>query len=119
VKVDVRVVAATNKDLKQEIAEGRFREDLFHRLSVIPIHVPSLSERSEDIPALADHFVTQVCAEQGIAPKKITDKALKELQKLPWTGNVRELRNVIERLVILSGKEITDGDVKTYAAPRN
>ena len=118
VQVDVRVIAATNKDLKKEIAEGRFREDLFHRLSVIPIHVPSLSERTDDIPLLAEHFIDLVCSEQGIAPKKITDKAVKELQKLPWTGNVRELRNVIERLVILSGKEIGDGDVKAYAAPR-
>jgi len=118
VKVDVRVVAATNKDVKKEIAEGRFREDLYHRLSVIPIHVPSLSERTEDIPELAEHFIATVCGEQGIAPKKIADKALKELQKLPWTGNVRELRNVIERLVILSGKEITEADVKTFAIPR-
>lgn len=119
VKVDVRVIAATNKDLKREIVEGRFREDLFHRLSVIPIHVPSLSERVDDIPLLSEHFIDQVCTEQGISAKKITDKAVKELQKLPWTGNVRELRNVIERLVILSGKEITDTDVKTYAVPRS
>ncbi|MEO8588850.1 MAG: sigma-54 dependent transcriptional regulator [Flavobacteriales bacterium] len=118
IKVDVRVIAATNKELKKEIAEGRFREDLFHRLSVIPIHVPSLAERLDDIPLLAEHFIQQVCDEQGIAPKKVADKALKELQKLPWTGNVRELRNVIERLVILSGKEITEGDVKAYAVPR-
>ncbi len=118
VQVDVRVIAATNKDLRKEIAEGRFREDLFHRLSVIPIHVPSLSERLEDIPLLAEHFTQQVCAEQGIAPKKIAEKAIKELQKLPWTGNVRELRNVIERLVILSGREITEADVKAYATPR-
>jgi two-component system nitrogen regulation response regulator NtrX len=118
VQVNVRVIAATNKDLKKEIAAGNFREDLYHRLSVIPIHVPSLSERLEDIPLLADHFINLVCAEQGIAPKKIADKAIKELQKLPWTGNVRELRNVIERLVILSGKEITEADVKAYAVPR-
>ncbi|HRH70385.1 MAG TPA: sigma-54 dependent transcriptional regulator [Flavobacteriales bacterium] len=118
IKVDVRVVAATNKDVKKEIAEGRFREDLYHRLGVIPIHVPSLSERTEDIPVLADHFIDLVCTEQGIAPKKITEKAVKELQKLPWTGNVRELRNVIERLVILSGKEISDADVKTFAVPK-
>ncbi|MBL7962997.1 MAG: sigma-54-dependent Fis family transcriptional regulator [Flavobacteriales bacterium] len=118
VQVDVRVIAATNKDLKKEIAEGRFREDLFHRLSVIPIHVPSLSERLEDVPLLADHFIQQVCGEQGIAPKKIAEKAIGALQKLPWTGNVRELRNVIERLVILSGKEITEADVKVYAVPR-
>ncbi len=118
IKVDVRVVAATNKDVKKEIAEGRFREDLYHRLSVIPIHVPSLSERTEDIPVLAEHFIELVCAEQGIAPKKIAEKALKELQKLPWTGNIRELRNVIERLVILSGKEISEADVKAFAVPR-
>jgi DNA-binding NtrC family response regulator len=118
VQVNVRVIAATNKDLKKEIAAGNFREDLFHRLSVIPIHVPSLSERLEDIPLLAAHFIEQVCTEQGIAAKKITDKALKELQKLPWTGNVRELRNVIERLVILSGKEIGESEVKAYAVPR-
>ena len=117
-KVDVRIIAATNKDVKKEIAEGRFREDLYHRLSVIPIHVPSLSERAEDIPLLAEYFIDLVCTEQGIAPKKITDKAVKELQKLPWTGNVRELRNVIERLVILSGKEITDSDVKSFAVPK-
>ncbi len=115
IKVDVRVIAATNKDLRKEIAEGRFREDLFHRLSVIPIHVPSLGERTEDIPLLTGHFIELVCAEQGIAPKPITGKAIKELQKRPWTGNVRELRNVVERLIILSGKEITDEDVRTYA----
>jgi DNA-binding NtrC family response regulator len=118
VQVNVRVIAATNKDLKKEIAAGNFREDLFHRLSVIPIHVPSLSERLEDIPLLAEHFIGLICTEQGIAPKPIAEKAVKELQKLPWTGNVRELRNVIERLVILSGKEITEADVKAYAVPR-
>lgn len=118
VQVNVRVIAATNKDLRKEIERGNFREDLYHRLSVIPIHVPSLSERLEDIPLLADHFIQQVCSEQGITPKTIADKAVKELQKLPWTGNVRELRNVIERLVILSGKEITEADVKAYALPR-
>jgi DNA-binding NtrC family response regulator len=115
IKVDPRVLAATNKDLRKEIAAGRFREDLFHRLSVIPIHVPDLAERPEDIPELAEHFVQQVCSEQGIAPKKISAKAVKELQKLPWTGNVRELRNVIERLVILAGAEIDDADVRRYA----
>ncbi len=118
IKVNVRVVAATNKDLRKEIEAGNFREDLYHRLSVIPIHVPALKDRLEDIPLLAEHFIQLVCNEQGIAPKKIADKAVKELQKLPWTGNVRELRNVIERLVILSDKEITDGDVKMYALPR-
>ena len=115
IKVDPRVVAATNKDLRKEIAEGRFREDLFHRLSVIPIHVPDLKERTGDIPELIEHFIAKVCAEQGISAKKISDKAVKELQKLPWTGNVRELRNVVERLVILSGPELTDADVKRYA----
>jgi two-component system nitrogen regulation response regulator NtrX len=119
ISVNVRVIAATNKDLRKEIAAGNFREDLFHRLSVIPIHVPSLSERLDDIPLLAAHFIEQVCGEQGIAPKKISDKALAALQKLPWTGNVRELRNVIERLVILSGKEIGEGEVKAYAIPRS
>jgi DNA-binding NtrC family response regulator len=117
-KVNVRVIAATNKDLRKEIEQGNFREDLFHRLSVIPIHVPALKDRLEDIPLLSEHFIKLVCDEQGIAPKKISDRAVKELQKLPWTGNVRELRNVIERLVILSEKEITDGDVKMYAVPR-
>ncbi len=116
IKVNPRVIAATNKDLWKEIAEGRFREDLFHRLSVIPIHVPNLSERTEDIPELVEHFIQQVCAEQGTVPKQITDKAVKELQKLPWTGNVRELRNVVERLVILAGPEIGEADVKRYAA---
>ncbi len=118
IKVDVRVVAATNKDLRKEIDKGQFREDLYHRLSVIPVHVPSLKERIEDIPLLAGHFIQLVCDEQGIAPKKIADKAVKELQKLPWTGNIRELRNVIERLVILAGKEITESDVKAYAVPK-
>ncbi len=117
-KVNVRVIAATNKDLRKEIEQGNFREDLYHRLSVIPIHVPALKDRLEDIPLLSEHFIKLVCDEQGIAPKKISDKAMKELQKLPWTGNVRELRNVIERLVILSEKEITDADVKMYAVPR-
>ena len=118
IQVNVRVVAATNKDLRKEIEAGNFREDLYHRLSVIPIHVPALKDRLEDIPLLAEHFIQLVCNEQGIAPKKISDKAVKELQKLPWTGNVRELRNVIERLVILSDKEITEAEVKMYAVPR-
>lgn len=115
IKVDPRLVAATNKDLRKEIAEGRFREDLFHRLSVIPIHVPDLKDRAGDIPELITYFLAKVCEEQGIILKKISDKAVKELQKLPWTGNVRELRNVVERLVILSGPEVTDADVKRYA----
>ncbi|MGV9011472.1 MAG: sigma-54-dependent transcriptional regulator [Flavobacteriales bacterium] len=119
IKVDPRVVAATNKDLRKEIAEGRFREDLFHRLSVIPIHVPDLKERAGDIPELITYFLAKVCEEQGIILKKISEKAVKELQKLPWTGNVRELRNVVERLVILSGPEVTDADVKRYAGVGN
>ncbi len=115
IKVNPRVIAATNKDLRKEIAAGRFREDLFHRLSVIPIHVPDLKDRTGDIPELVDHFIKLVCAEQGTAPKKISEKAVKELQTLPWTGNVRELRNVVERLVILGGAEISDADVKRFA----
>ena len=115
IKVNPRVIAATNKDLRKEIAEGRFREDLFHRLSVIPIHVPDLKERTEDIPELVEHFVALICTEQGTAPKKFSDRAIKELQKLPWSGNVRELRNVVERLVILGGAEISDAEVKRYA----
>jgi len=114
IKVNPRVIAATNKDLRKEIAEGRFREDLFHRLNVIPIHVPDLRERTGDIPELVEHFIDLVCAEQGVAPKPISDAAVKELQKLPWTGNVRELRNVVERLVILGGPEISHSDVKRY-----
>ncbi len=119
IKVDVRVVAATNKDLRKEIEEGNFREDLFHRLSVIPIHVPSLAERKDDIPELADHFIAIICKEQGIPAKEIEDKAVKALQKLPWTGNVREFRNVIERLVILSDAQIGEKEVKTYAIPKH
>ncbi len=115
IKVNPRVIAATNKDLRKEIAEGRFREDLFHRLSVIPIHVPDLRDRIGDIPELVKHFIHLVCTEQGSAIKTISDKAVKELQKLPWTGNVRELRNVVERLVILGGSEISEADVKRYA----
>ncbi|MEO8732922.1 MAG: sigma-54 dependent transcriptional regulator, partial [Flavobacteriales bacterium] len=115
IKVDPRVLTATNKDLRKEIAEGRFREDLFHRLSVIPIHVPDLADRTEDIPELVEHFIAQISNEQGAPPRKISAKAIKELQTLPWTGNVRELRNVIERLVILGGTEISDADVKRFA----
>jgi DNA-binding NtrC family response regulator len=115
IKVDARVLAATNKDLRKEIAEGRFREDLFHRLSVIPIHVPDLADRREDIPELVEHFMARICTEQGGPQRKISPKAVKELQKLPWTGNVRELRNVIERLMILGGVEISETDVKRYA----
>ncbi len=115
IKVNVRVVAATNKDLKQEIAEKKFREDLYHRLSVILIQVPPLSERTEDIPLLVDKFLSDIAGEYGSATKTITDKALAELKKRPWTGNIRELRNVIERLVIMCGNEIDVEDVKKYA----
>jgi two-component system, NtrC family, nitrogen regulation response regulator NtrX len=115
--VDVRIIAATNKDMKTEIQEHRFREDLYHRLSVILIHVPSLNERKEDIPLLADHFIEMVCSEYGMAKKTISADAIKELQKVSWTGNIREFRNVVERLIILCGPEITGNDVAAYAQP--
>lgn len=114
-KVNCRVVAATNKDLKKEIAEGRFREDLFHRLAIIPIHVPSLNERKEDIPLLANHFLTLICNDHGIARKSFETKALNELIDINWTGNIRELRNIVERLIILTNETITNEDVKRYA----
>ena len=117
INVNVRVVAATNKNLTEEIAKGAFREDLYHRLSVIVVHVPSLAERAEDIPELMEHFIAQISKEEGIAPKSVTPEALAELQKLPWTGNIRELRNVAERLMILCGKDITKEDVLAYATP--
>ena len=115
IKVNVRVLAATNKDLQKEIAEGNFREDLFHRLNVIPIHVPSLNERLEDIPLLVDYFADQICAEQGIALKSFEPDAIKALQGKQWTGNIRQLRNVVERLIILAGAKITKEDVEAYA----
>jgi DNA-binding NtrC family response regulator len=115
IKVDVRVLAATNKDLKKEIEAGRFREDLYHRLSVILIHVPPLKDRKEDIPLLLDKFLEDIAQENGSAKKKISDQALKGLQELPWTGNIRELRNVVERLVILGETTISLEDVKKYA----
>lgn len=115
IKVDVRIIAATNKDLKKQIEKGEFREDLFHRLSVIPIQVPSLNDRKEDIPLLAEHFTQLLCDLNGMPQKTITKEAIKELQKKDWTGNIREFRNVIERLIILCGKEITDKDVKQFA----
>jgi DNA-binding NtrC family response regulator len=115
IKVDVRIIAATNKDLKKEIEKGEFREDLFHRLSVIPIQVPSLNDRKEDIPLLAEHFIGLICADYGMPLKTITKDAIKALQQKDWTGNIREFRNVIERLIILCGKEITDKDVKQFA----
>ncbi len=118
IKIDARVVAATNKDLSQEIAEGRFREDLYHRLAVILIHVPSLNERRDDIPMLAEHFIALVCNEHGIPKKEFTDDALLELQQTDWTGNIRELRNIVERLVILCGTKITGDDVRMFANPK-
>jgi len=118
IKVNARVVAATNKDLRKEIDEGNFREDLYHRLAVILIHVPSLNERRDDIPLLADHFMTMICSEHGISRKSFAPKALDELQKIDWTGNIRELRNIVERLIILCGDEITAEEVKMFSNPR-
>jgi DNA-binding NtrC family response regulator len=118
INVDVRVIAATNKDLLKEVEEKNFRLDLYHRLSVIIIHVPSLNDRREDIPLLVDKFLTDVCSEYGIAKKSIDDEALDCLKQHNWTGNIRELRNVVERLVILSGKSITADDINTYVLPK-
>jgi DNA-binding NtrC family response regulator len=115
IKVDVRVIAATNKDLKKEIEEGRFREDLYHRLAVILIKVPGLNERRDDIPLLIEHFTEKIAAEQGIAPKTFSKKAIKLLQEYDWTGNIRELRNVVERLIILGSNEIAETDVQLFA----
>lgn len=115
IKVDVRVLAATNKNLKDEIDNGRFREDLYHRLAVILIRVPDLAERADDIPLLVDHFLTLLAAEYGNKPKTIVAEAIKALQKLPWTGNIRELRNVVERLIILGNDPITAKDVSAFA----
>ena len=114
IPVDVRVIAATNKDLKTEIAQGRFREDLYHRLAVILIEVPSLNDRRDDIPLLIEYFNNKISEEQGISVKKFNQKAISLLQKYNWTGNIRELRNVVERLIILGGKEITENDVKNF-----
>ncbi len=118
IKVNVRVVAATNKDLRKEIDEGRFREDLYHRLGVILIHVPPLNERLDDIELLSQHFLVSICNEQGISNRSISKDAIAALKKVNWTGNIRELRNVIERLIILGGQEITSKDVEIYASPR-
>lgn len=118
INVNVRVVAATNKNLMEEISKGNFREDLYHRLSVIVMHVPPLSERRDDIPLLANYFMDQVCSESGMQPRTISKEAMDELVKLPWTGNIRELRNVIERLIILCGDIITKEDVTAYASAR-
>ncbi len=115
IKVNVRVFAATNKNLKAEIEKGNFREDLFHRLNVIPIHVPSLDERKEDIPLLVNHFCELICGEQGIQTKILDQKAMEQLQFRTWTGNIRELRNVVERLIILGGTTITKEDIDMFA----
>ena len=115
IRVNVRVFAATNKDLKREIEKGNFREDLFHRLNVIPIHVPTLDERKEDIPLLVAYFAEQISAEQGIPTKRFAPEAVAALQERSWTGNIRELRNVVERLIILGGGEISRADVEAYA----
>ena len=116
IKVDVRVVAATNKDLKVEIAEGRFREDLYHRLAVILIKVPALNERRDDIPMLISHFADKIASEQGNAVKKFSSEAINLLKEYDWTGNIRELRNVVERLIILGGSEISENDVTLFAS---
>ncbi len=118
INVDVRVVAATNKNLLQEVEEKNFRLDLYHRLSVIIIHVPSLNDRRDDIPLLIDKFLNDICEDYGIARKSIEQEAIDALQQHNWTGNIRELRNVVERLVILSGKSISLSDVQTYVIPR-
>ena len=117
IHVNVRVVTATNKNIKKEIENNAFREDLYHRLSVILIHVPTLNEREEDIPLLADHFITLICGEYGMGKKTISKDAINELQKIQWTGNIREFRNVLERLIILCPNEITGKDVTAYARP--
>jgi DNA-binding NtrC family response regulator len=116
IKVNVRVLAATNKDLKKEIADGKFREDLYHRLAVILIKVPALNDRRDDIPILINHFAKKITGEQGIAKKEFTDKAVKLLKAYDWTGNIRELRNVVERLIILGGSEVTEEDVNLFAS---
>lgn len=116
IKVNVRVVAATNKNLKKEIEDGKFREDLYHRLAVILIEVPALNDRREDIPLLIEYFADKISNEQGTAKKAFSDKAIKLLQNYDWTGNIRELRNVIERLIILGGSEVSEGDVKAFAS---
>ena len=116
IKVDVRVIAATNKDLKKEIEDGNFREDLYHRLAVILIKVPALNERREDIPLLVAHFSEKIAGEHGTATKDFSKKAIAQLQEYDWTGNIRELRNVVERLIILGGKEVSEEDVKLFAS---
>jgi len=116
IKVDVRIVAATNKNLKKEIEENRFREDLYHRLAVILVQVPPLNDRREDIPLLIEYFANKIANEQGTGPKSFSTKAIKLLQEYDWTGNIRELRNVVERLIILGEKEVSENDVKLFAS---
>ena len=118
INVDVRVIAATNKDLMKEVEEKNFRLDLYHRLSVILVHVPSLNERRDDIPLLVNNFLKEICDDYGVAVKTIDNEAMEALQNYNWTGNIRELRNVVERLVILAGKTITSDDVKAYVLPK-
>ena len=117
IRVDVRVLAATNKDLKKKIAEGRFREDLYHRLAVIIIHVPPLNERAEDIPLLVAHFASMIAGETGTPVREFTAAAMKAMKNLQWTGNIRELRNVVERLIILGGEKISEEDVFKFVMP--
>ena len=114
ITVDVRVIAATNKNLKEEISKGNFREDLYHRLSVIVINVPSLDERKSDIPLLVEYFMDQICSESALPKREVDKEAMRLLMDKSWTGNIRELRNVVERLLILSGDRITADDVRTY-----
>jgi DNA-binding NtrC family response regulator len=118
IKVNVRVLAATNKNLRKEIEAGNFREDLYHRLNVIPIHVPSLNDRKDDIPLLAEHFLAIICEDQGLPLKEIDESGITALKNVNWTGNIRELRNIIERLVILCGDTIVGNDVNLYANPK-
>jgi two-component system nitrogen regulation response regulator NtrX len=119
IEVNVRVIAATNKDLLQEIERGNFRMDLYHRLSVILIHLPSLNERDDDIPLLAEKFLKEICEDGGIPKKTFTPGALQELKKINWSGNIRELRNVVERLIILAANKITEEDVLSYSNPKS
>ena len=118
VEVDIRVIAVTNEDLSEAVKKGEFREDLYHRLSVILIHVPSLNDRKDDIPTLANYFVNEICQDYGMPVKAFSAEALKELQKINWTGNIRELRNVVERLGILSDKKITEKEVLQFAGKK-
>jgi len=116
IEVDVRVIAATNKNLREEISKGNFREDLYHRIGVVVIKVPPLRERAEDIPELVEHFIAEICEEYRLPAKSIDEEAMRALKVMPWTGNIRELRNVVERLIVLSGDNITAGDVRLYVA---